>query len=150
MYKEYYFQREEMTAIEKIETKLKQWPSLRYSKERDTITVNQDTENGFSVWLTENLPGYTVGFDGWHEKLHEEEEALAAFAFGLSDDCRLKVIQRGSTDCAWIVESKDNDGQWRGDSTTGLLLTPFWRKRKIVYRQNNVITSNEQGSAPFS
>ncbi|MGV3662560.1 MAG: hypothetical protein ACO1TE_20415 [Prosthecobacter sp.] len=98
------------------------------------------TKDGFSVWLTEQPPGYTVGFDGWHEEFQDVEEALAAFAFGLSDDCRLQVIQRGSMDCAWTVESRDEQGQWQVDSTTGLLFTPFWRKQRTIYRQNHVIS----------
>lgn len=112
-----------------------------------TIKVESGTDDGFCIWLTENQSGYTVGFDGWHEEFEDEEEALATFAFGLSDDCRLKVLQRGNMDCAWAVEGKDVNGEWTGDSTTGLLITPFWRKRKIVYRQNHVITNSEQVNA---
>lgn len=93
-----------MTAIEKIEAKLSKYPSLRYSTDGSTITVEAPTGDGFSVWLTDQNPGYTVGFDGWHEEFEDEEEALSAFAFGLSDDCRLKVIQHDDTDCAWTVE----------------------------------------------
>jgi len=133
-----------MTAIEKIETKLKNYPSARYSVLGDTITVEAADGEGFSVWLIEKRPGYTVGYDGWHDEFDDEEDALAAFAFGLSDDCRLKVIRRGDSDCAWIVEGKDDDGRWSGDSTTGLLITPFWRKKSIIYRQNRLITNSEQ------
>jgi hypothetical protein len=136
-----------MTAIEKIESKLQKYPSARYATADGTITVEPATTAGFSVWLTEKNPGYTVGYDGWHDEFDEEEDALAAFAFGLSDDCRLKVVKRGDAECAWIVEGKDDDGQWRGDSTTGLLLTPFWRKKSIMYRQNNLITNSDQDAA---
>ncbi len=136
-----------MTAIEKIENKLRKYPSARYSVSGDTITVVAASNDGFSVWLTEKKPGYTVGYDGWHDEFDDEEDALAAFAFGLSEDCRLKVVQRGITDCAWIVEGKDEDGQWRGDSTTSLLFMPFWKKRTTIYRQNHLITNSEQVNA---
>ena len=136
-----------MTAIAKIESKLRKYPSAQYSVAGDTIMVEAADGDGFSVWLTEKKPGYTVGYDGWHDEFDDEEDALAAFAFGLSDDCRLKVVRRGDTDCAWIVEGKDDDGRWSGDSTTGLLLTPFWRKKSVVYRQNRLITNSEQGVA---
>ena len=136
-----------MTAIAKIENKLKKYSSVRYSVVDDTITVEAADTDGFSVWLTEKKPGYTVGYDGWHDEFDDEEDALAAFAFGLSDDCRLKVVRRGDSDCAWIVEGKDEDGGWSGDSTTQLLLTPFWRKKSFVYRQNKLITNSEQGGA---
>jgi hypothetical protein len=133
-----------MTAIEKIENKLRKYPSAQYSLSGDTITVEAADDDGFSVWLTENKPGYTVGYDGWHEEFNDEDDALNAFAFGLSEDCRLKVVRRGNSDCAWILEGKNDDGSWSGDSTTGLLLTPFWRKKSIVYRQNRLITRSEQ------
>jgi len=134
-----------MTAIEKIENKLRKYPSARYSRVGDTITVEATDGDGFSVWLTEKKPGYTVGYDGWHEEFDDEEDALNAFAFGLSDDCRLKVVRRGSSDCAWTVEGKNEDGNWIGDSTTGLLMTPFWKKKSIAYRQNHLITSEQAG-----
>jgi len=141
-----------MTAIEKIENKLRKYPSARYSRVGDTITVEATDGDGFSVWLTEQKPGYTVGYDGWHDAFEDEEDALAAFAFGLSDDCRLKVVRLGSSDCAWTVEGKGEDGNWIGDSTTALLITPFWRKKSIAYRQNRLITSREQdrGGPPAS
>jgi hypothetical protein len=133
-----------MTAIEKIENKLRKYPSAQYSLACDTITVEAADDDGFSVWLTEKKPGYTVGYDGWHDEFEDEEDALNAFAFGLSDDCRLKVVRRGSSDCAWTVEGKNENGNWIGDSTTGLLITPFWRKKTITYRQNRLITRSEQ------
>ncbi len=133
-----------MTVIEKIENKLRKYPSARYLRVGETITVEATGEDGFSVWLTEKNPGYTVGYDGWHDEFEDEEDALEAFAFGLSDDCRLKVVRRGKSDCAWTVEGKNEDGNWIGDSTTGLLITPFWRKKSIAYLQNRLITSCEQ------
>jgi hypothetical protein len=133
-----------MSVIEKIVNKLRKYPSSRYSRVGNTITVEATDGDGFSVWLTEKKPGYTVGYDGWHDEFEDEEDALAAFAFGLSDDCRLKVIRRGDSYCAWIVEGKDDEGRWIGDSKTGLLITSFWRKKSIIYRQNRLITNSEQ------
>ena len=127
-----------MSAIEKIQQKLQRYPSLRFAIHENTITVEAPAADGFSVWLTEKLPGFTVGFDGWHEEFEDEDEALSVFAFGLSEDCRLKVIQRGTSDCSWTVEARDGD-EWSGDSTTGLLLVPFWKKQRVVYRQNRVV-----------
>ena len=129
----------EMTAIEKIKTKLVKYPELEYQAEGDRICIFPPTETGFTVWLTVNKAGYTVGFDGWHEEFDEEAEALNAFAFGLSDQCRLKVIKRGDADCAWVLEARDGGG-WREDSTTGLLFTAFWKKKSVEYRRNAVIS----------
>jgi len=133
-----------MTAIDKIKAKLVKYPELKYQAEADRICIDPPTETGFSVWLTVNNPGYTVGFDGWHEEFDDEAEALNAFAFGLSDQCRLKVIKRGDADCAWVVEARDGNG-WKEDSTTGLLITAFWKKKSVEYRQNAV--TSQQSNA---
>ncbi len=52
--------------------------------------------------------------------------------------CRLKVFRRGRIDYRWTLEYHNKAG-WKEDSTTGLLLFPFWRKREVIYRQNAAI-----------
>ena len=89
-----------------------------------------------------------MGFDGWHEDFLVEEEALNCLAFGLSDECRLKVIKYGNIDCSWILESKEN-GQWIEDSETGRILKPFWKKKSIEYRQNKLIKSLDESSKKY-
>src|SRR5208337_912178 len=110
-------------------------PSLPTRVEGDTITVEPRDEDGFTVWLSDVGGSYTVGFDGWHEEFDSEQEALKCFAFGLSGDCRLKIVLRGSFAYRWTVESKMN-GAWHEDSTTGLLVFPFWQRPRVVYRTN--------------
>lgn len=127
-----------MNAIETILKKLEKYPQLTYTHDGDSVTIDAPSESGFSVWLTVNNPGFTVGFDGWHEEFQDEAGALDAFAFGLGDQCRLKVTKRGDMDCKWIVEGKSEDG-WTEDSTTGLIFVPFWKKKIVEYRQNSVI-----------
>lgn len=131
-----------MNAIDKIKAKLKKYPQLTYQAKGSLISIDPPTEKGFSVWLKIHSAGFTVGYDGWHEEFEDEAEALDAFAFGLSDCCRLKVIKRGNTACAWVLEGKDGD-EWREDSITGLLFTPFWKRKSVEYRQNNVIKVGE-------
>ena len=133
-----------MNTIDKIKTKLEDYPQLACKVEGNRISIDPPTESGFSIWLTVNNPGFTVGFDGWHEEFDGEAEALDAFAFGLSDHCRLKVVKLGDTDCRWGVEEKVGD-EWKEDSTTGLIFIPFWKKKSVEYRQNNVIKISEQG-----
>lgn len=53
---------------------------------------------------------------------------------------------RGSTACSWTVEGLE-DGNWQGDSTTGLVLVPFWRKRRTLYRRNYHFPAAETESA---
>ena len=82
--------------------------------------------------------GYTVAFDGWHEEFSDEPTALDCFFFGLSERCRLKVFQRGSVVYKWVVQHWTARG-WVTDSETGLILFPFWRRRKELYLPNPVI-----------
>jgi hypothetical protein len=125
-----------MSVIETIADRLRHhYPSLPTRIEGCTITIEPCDKDGFSVWLCNEGGSYTVGFDGWHEEFDSEEQALNCFAFGLSGDCRLKVVFRGSFAYRWTVESKTN-GAWREDSTTGLLVFPFWRRPRVVYRMN--------------
>ena len=80
-----------------------------------------------------------VTFDGgWHEHFEEPEEALECVGFGLSDHCRLKVEMWGNSPQKWRVEYLQ-DGVWREDSTTSLIFIPFWRRKTVIYRQNNFI-----------
>ena len=129
-----------MSAIACIVEKLKKYPELSFKLEANTIAVKPADADGFAVWLSERDGGYTVGFDGWHEEFENEEAALNCFAFGLSGKCRLKVDYRGSFPYRWTVEAAVEEG-WATDSTTGLLIFPFWRRRRTVHRQNRVLVT---------
>lgn len=131
-----------MNAIKIIEDRLKKYPQLKYETAGNRISIEPLTSDGFSVWFIEKNPGYTVGFDGWHEEFENQEEALNCFAFGLTDQCRLKVVLRGNKACSWELQSKVED-QWRSDSVTGLFLIPFWRKKRIEYLSNPIIEISE-------
>ncbi|MHB1423131.1 MAG: hypothetical protein ACYC3I_08045 [Gemmataceae bacterium] len=124
-----------MSAIERIMEKLQRLPDLNYQVASGTITVDPSTAQGFVVSLTESNGEYSVRYEGWHEHFASEEEALACFAFGFSDRCRLRIELRGSFPYRWTVEQRTEKG-WQEVSTTGLLIFPFWRRRLVVYRQN--------------
>src|SRR5438309_2302545 len=126
-----------MSAIARILERLPRRPELRYRRTGDTIVVEPPTPDGFAVSLTE-LPGeWVVVFDRWHEHFRSEERALDCFAFGLSDRCRLRLDYRGSAPYRWTVEERTADG-WRAVDSVGRLLFPFWRPRKVEYRQNGL------------
>ncbi len=127
-----------MNAISAIQDKLSKYNELKYNIENNCITIDAPTKTGFTVWLTENNPGFTVGFDGWHEEFSDQDEALDCFAFGLSDQCRLKVTKRGDFSYNWVVESKI-DNQWVEDSESGLIFVPFWKKKSVIYLTNSII-----------
>lgn len=127
-----------MSAIERIKAKLAKYPDVRYSETAKGIEIHPRDETGFTVGLQSRDAGYTVHFDAWHEEFTSEDEALDCVAFGLSRSCRLAVLFRGNMEVKWIVESLE-DGQWTQDSVTGLLLQPFWRSARVVYRQNTLL-----------
>jgi hypothetical protein len=136
-----------MNAIEEIQNRLQKYPQAQAVIEGSRVTILPQDENGFTVSLLDNAPGYTVSFDAWHEEYEDVEKALDAFAFGLSDDCRLKVSYRGNLAHAWTVEEIDEGGQWVQCEWIGLnevaLLIPtvFWLKKRCVYLQNSLIQS---------
>lgn len=134
-----------MGAVERIRERLRRNPTLKYREAAGTITVEPPTAAGFPVTLTESAGKWVVAFGGWHEHFTTEAEALSCFAFGLSERCRLKVDYRGSFPHRWTVEERTAEG-WRGDSSTGLLLFPFWRRPCVEYRQNAVVRDTEGGA----
>jgi len=132
-----------MNLIDEIKSRLSKYPNAKYECNASSITVLPGSENGFTVMLSLNHGGYTVSFDGWHEDFKDKEEALDCFAFGLSDECRLKEYRRGSFPYKWTVESFVN-GRWLQDSTTGLFLFPFWRRPRVRYLQNNLLDRDQK------
>jgi hypothetical protein len=120
-----------MSAIERVTERLQRRPGV--------------ASGGFAVSLTEGTDEWVVRFDGWHEHFTSEDEALNCFAFGLSDRCRLRVLYRGSFPYRWTVEERTEHG-WRDDSTTGLMLFPFWRRSRTEYRQN---ARDQRGRSQF-
>jgi hypothetical protein len=131
-----------MGAVERIRERLRRNPALKYREAAGAITIEPPTATGFPVTITERADKWVVAFGGWHEHFATEEEALNCFAFGMSERCRLKVDYRGSFPHRWTVEERTAEG-WRGDSSTGLLLFPFWRRPRVEYRQNAVIRDAE-------
>ena len=125
-----------MDALEVLKTKLLKYPDLPNEQNEKSLSIMP--EGGFTVSFHENETGYTVGYEGWHEDFSNADEALDCFAFGLSDQCRLEITQRGGFAYKWTLQYRDGDN-WVDDSTTGLFLFPFWRKKTVVYLRNNVI-----------
>lgn len=126
-----------MSPIERIRDRLQKHPMLSFHEAADTITVEPQSDNGFSVSLAVLKTEFVVSFDGWHGHFKSEDEALNCFALGLSDQCRLKVHRRAGGEYRWTLEHLTNDG-WKADSETGRLFFPFWGRREIIYRQNRL------------
>lgn len=125
------------TIIDRIKERLLKYPSCRYEATSSSLTIHAEV-GGFDVGVHLDNHGFTVSFDGWHEHFATEDEALECFAFGLSDACRLEVSYRGELPTSWTVQTFKN-GEWISESTTGLLLVPFWRSKSIRHLQNHLI-----------
>ena len=132
-----------MNAIEQIKERLRKYPHVKCEVGVSSITVLPTSNDGFTVGLDLTRSQFTVSFNGWHEDFPVEDEALDCFAFGLSDECRLKESRRGGFAYRWAVESKDN-GKWVAGSETGLFFFPFWKPKEVRYLQNNLIASNNE------
>ena len=131
-----------MDLIEDIKARLKKYPEVRYESDASSITVDPSSPDGFAATLVVNATdSYSISFEGWHEDFEDPEEALGIFALGLSDECRLKEYRRGNFAYKWTLEFLE-DGRWEEQSTTGLLLFPFWMKKSVRYLQNNLLSRN--------
>jgi hypothetical protein len=121
-------------AVEKLRTR----PEVQFEAGEGFARVLPADDQGFSVSIHSAGRRFTVSFSGWHEDFEQPEEALDCFFFGLSESCRLRVTFAGRFAYRWTLESRES-GVWREDSTTGLLLFPFWRKRIVNHLQNHFI-----------
>ena len=100
------------------------------------IRVPAADPSGFEVRILQTGRGsYMVWFDGWHEEFDDCSQAVRCFAFGLSSDCRLKVFLKEQMRYRWTVERRTGE-RWMDDSTTGLVLFPFWRRTTVRYLAN--------------
>lgn len=127
-----------MRVIDKIREKMGKYPDAQFKVEDNCIIFIPNTEDGFEVRLVADPYRYFVSFDGWHEEFEDEDEAMKCFGFGLSEKCRLKVIQRGRMRYRWLLEFKI-DNEWRPETETGLMFFPFWLRKTELYLQNHII-----------
>ncbi len=127
-----------MTAIQVIKEKLKKYPQISYEETENNISVFPVSDEGFTVSLEINQGIYKVFYNGWHEDFEDEDKALNCFAFGLSNECRLKEFRRNNKPYKWTMEYKNGE-DWIEDSTTGLLIFAVWQKQTIHYLQNDLI-----------
>ena len=126
-----------MDALQEAEQQL-QRGGVRCERTAESVRYVPANADGFEVVLSRGDREFTVSFAGWHEPFDTPEEALRCFMFGLSDRCRLRVLSRGSFDYRWTVQAR-RDGRWEDDSETGLLVFPFWLRRRERYLQNHAV-----------
>lgn len=124
--------------LKRITDLLEKYSDYEAQIDTENISVTCKKPGSFTVSIQSDGDDFIVYFDRWHEHFHDLNTALNCFAFGLSHECRLKVTLRGNMECAWTVQSQE-EGAWTDDSTTGLLLVPFWSEKRIEFRQNKLL-----------
>lgn len=127
-----------MRAVELIKQALTDCPGISVTETAERLTVSPASPTGFKVWIDWHPPAYTVGFEGWHEQIADDDEAAKCFLFGLSAQCKLRVFRRGSFDYKWQLHFLSG-GDWVEDSETGLVFFPFWKRAETRELQNDVI-----------
>ncbi|HLB23218.1 MAG TPA: hypothetical protein VJP07_03925 [Dehalococcoidia bacterium] len=124
--------------IAELTARLQQCKDVQVEATKKSLRAVPTTSDGFEIMLAvEAGGGFAVSFAGWHEHFDTADEALHCCLFGLSPACRLRVVRR-LFDHKWTVQAQ-RDGQWMDDSTTGLLLVPFFLPPKVRYLQNDVL-----------
>jgi len=124
-----------MDIYKEIKERIKQYSNVVLAEDPSGLSVTP--EGGFTVSIASNDEYYSVDFGGWHENFKFPEEALDCFAWGLSDECRVKVFSRDGKPHKWVAQSLEN-GEWEDVSTTGMLFFAFWKKANVSYLQNEL------------
>ena len=124
-----------MNPLVQVKERLLRHPELRFVETATSIDIQPPSADGFGVGIRVVPHGYIVSFEGWHEEYATAEEALNCVAFAFSGESRLAVTYRGPVPVKWSLE-RLHGGQWYLESETGLILQPFWLRRRVVYRKN--------------
>ena len=136
-----------LNTIEKAEAIVRKYPQLSYKVEDFKIRVEAPTENGFSVELLVKSEDFEVIYAVGHArfslyfeihpsddytieamKLLQEASALQQFVWGLSDQCRLKLISYGGSE-PWMLIQERTGENWK---TTGRTLLLHLRYHKLI------------------
>lgn len=121
---------------------------VAYECDGDSITVPAPDAEGFTVALRAvSDRRFVVRYgEGWVHEFDRAEDALDCFEFGLSELCRLRVTLRGDAPVAWQLEKREF-GLWMPGRRLRTWRVPFWRRARVVYRQNHVFRRETDDAA---
>ena len=127
-----------MNALNALREKLSQRADVSRSERANEIRIEPSLPSGFAITLSSSVEGWCVslGDGGFHETFNAAEEALNFVAWTRSSECRLREIWRGRSLEKAVVETFEG-GEWRPVLTNGVLLFPFWRRRREFTLQNS-------------
>ncbi len=128
-----------MDLIERMHRGLsRRYPAERFEAGDGRIRYLPSTDDGFEVRFEISDDDFLVEFDAWHDHFDDQEEALDWFVLGLSEDCRLKITDKGGRPYRWTVETLLPDGQFAKASIMGAFPLAFWHRSTIEIRQNHL------------
>lgn len=128
--------------IDRIEAKLASHPDAKVEKDENRIWVLPADDAGFTVLIFQTAEEYVVYYNGWHDTFPDEDSAVSCFLAGLTDARRLVEERRGGQAYKWTLETKAEEGWWT-ISTTGMVLVPIWKRKKLVTLQNRLLRPRE-------
>lgn len=136
-----------MKPINEIRARLLQHPDVQYVASTDTLRMEAAQAGGFPIYIRRNATSgwATSGWDvtfGEGLQCHFEDAAAAVdfFTFGLSGQCRLREIRRGSMVHRAYAERRTESG-WEVVQETVRLLYPFWRRPSEYIFQNTLLNA---------
>jgi hypothetical protein len=100
--------------------------------------VHTVAATGFTVIFRELADSFQVVCDGWYAHFEFADEAVTCFLDALSRATRLRVTLRGPTPYRWQLERRVAE-RWLPLVERARVWSPFWRRRSVVYLQNQLL-----------
>lgn len=122
------------TLLDSIEAKLIAH-NIPHEREATRLFVLPASDEGFTVLIFGEGEAFTVYANGWHDDFEDAEEAGRFFLYALTETVRLQEERRDGEAYKWTLDYQE-EGTWRTLSTTGLFLSPFWKRKRKVTLQN--------------
>lgn len=132
--------------IAELLEKLSKYPEVEYHETVQegfrTLRIEPLDEEGFPVTLEDDLDEWTVqyGYGSAHFRFDVAEDALELIAMTLSEDARLVEVWYGDFPQKGSIQVWTGD-RWRTTYASGILIWPFWRRKRVVVRRNRLIKS---------
>jgi hypothetical protein len=126
-----------MPALKLIKADLARHGQARYEEGQGVLRVFPLDDAGFEVAFYEGERPI-VAFARCRHRFPGEDLALVYFALALSNAARLEISTCGDVEYRWTFQRRLGE-DWLPCFATRRLLVPFWRERRVCYRQNHFI-----------
>lgn len=106
--------------------------------EDNTLLYEPVSEEGFPVELYALDQDIMISTILWHEHFGNLDNAIELFLKMLSPKCRMRYEFRGEVLSKEVLEI-EQDSEWYEMTPASIFPNPFWIKKEIEYKQNNII-----------